>query len=220
MKLLVFRTFALGLAPLLLLVGSAAAASAQAREPTDPLAVVERFYAALNAEDQAAALDLVADDVYVPNNKTCPPGQVCRGKAPVELDINQGIQAHARYTLVAPRVTGTTVTANVERRSPNIRAPGVERLLAKLTVEIRDGKIATYQNVDDDTDPQTAAFYAFQRSQAAAGQLPRAQLPPGLRPSALPNTGEAPPWPAWLAAAGLLSLVVGVGLKGLVRSRA
>jgi ketosteroid isomerase-like protein len=219
MKLLLVRAFALGLVPLVLLVGSAAAASAQAMEPTDPLAVVQRFYAALNAEDQAAALALVADDVYVPNNKTCPPGRVCRGKAPVELDINQGIQAHARYTLVAPRVTGTTVTANVERRFPNLQAPGVERLLATLTVEIRAGKIATYQNVDDATDPQTAAFYAFQRSQAAAGRLPLAQVPPAPRPSALPNTGQAPPAPAWPAAGGLL-LLVGVGLKRLVRGRA
>jgi hypothetical protein len=188
MKLLLFCTFVLGLVPLWLLVGSAAA-SAQAIEPTDPLAVVQRFYAALNAEDQAAALDLVADDVYVPNNKTRPPGQVCHGKAPVELDINQGIQASARYTVVDPQLMGATVTANVERRFANLQAAGVERLLAKLTVEIRDGKITTYQNVDDDTDPQTAAFYAFQQSQAVAGELPPVQLPFGVRSH---STLEAP----------------------------
>ena len=226
MKLLLLRAYALGLVPLLL-VGSAIAAPAQTAAqtvaPTDPLSIVQRFYAALNAENQAAALDLVADDVYVPNTRLCPPGQVCRGKAPVELDVSGGIQAHARYTLAAPQVVGTTLTADVERRFPRLQAFGVERLLSKLTVEVRDGKIATYQNVDDDTDPQTAAFYAMQRAQAAAGQLPVAQVPPAPRPSGLPNTGQAPvspAWPAWLAAGGLLLLLVGVGLKGLVPSRA
>jgi hypothetical protein len=175
MKLLLFRPFALGPALLLALLGSAMAASAQAPEPTDPVALLQRFYEARNAEDQAAALALVADDLYVPGTGLCPPERVCRGPAPLELDIANGIAAHARYTLVAPQVAGMTVTATLETRAPGFQAAGVDRVVGALTAEIREGKIATYQEVRDASDPQTAAFYQFQRSQAAAGQIPRAE---------------------------------------------
>jgi hypothetical protein len=196
--------FAAVSAVLMAQLGSATGVAAQAVEPADPVAVLERFYEARNAENQAAALALVADDLYVPGTGLCPPERVCRGPAPLELDIANGIATHTRFTLVDPRVSGTTVTATLEARNANFRAAGVDRGISTLTVDIHNGKLATFQEVRDASDPQIAAFEAFQRARAsAAAQLPRV----------LPRAGDAPPGPASLATGGLLLLVVGLGLK-------
>src|SRR5258708_25457010 len=107
-------------------------------------------------------------------------------------------------------LSGMRVTVRLEIRSNLGRRAGVERFINDVTAEVQDGKIVAYSGVLDVSDPQTATFQAFQRSQAAG------QTTPAPVPAALPRTGELelrPPFPllvggAMLLAAGLLLLAL------------
>jgi hypothetical protein len=98
-------------------------------------------------------------------------------------------------------VSGTTLRARVEASGAAHRAAGVDRAISDVTVEVRDGKVASYIGILDTRDPQTA------RWQAALG----AQQGQGVPPLRLPNTGAgggaapALPWTVGgLAGSGVL----------------
>ena len=194
------RLFAPGLA-FVALLAFIAAVSAQS---TDPVTVVQRYYEARNRGDVAEAMSVIAPEATY-NTGPCAP--LCVGAADIQKrEVENGIAGGNQYTVLSATPSGMRVTVRVEVRSNLGRRAGVERFINDVTAEVQDGKIVSYSGVLDVSDPQTATFQAFQRSQAAA------QTTPAQVPAALPRTGELglePPLPllaggAVLLAAGLL----------------
>ena len=109
--------------------------------------------------------------------------------------------------MVTPQVSGSQVNARTEVSDDRSKAAGVDRLVANLTVEVRDGKMASWVSVPDPSDPQTAKFLAFQQAHAAPA------------PSVLPATGEGGPLaslPVAVLVAGIL-LTLGLAVRRSIR---
>ena len=188
-------------------VVSAERVSAQA---ADPLSVVQHFIDARNAGDVAGAMALVADDMRFVGGPICTPAKPCVGRAAAQRDVvEQFIQTyHAHLTIVGtPQVLGSQVKARTEVSDDRSKATGVDRLVANLTVEVRDGKMASWVSILDPSDPQTAKFLAFQQAHAARA------------PSVLPATGEGGPLaslPVAVLVAGIL-LTLGLAVRRSIR---
>jgi limonene-1,2-epoxide hydrolase len=193
---------------------AAVGVAAQAAQATDPLAVLQRFVAARNAGDVAGAMALVADDIRFVGGPVCTPEQPCLGRDVAQRDVvEQFISTfHAHLTIIGtPQVTGNQVLIRTEVTDDRSRAAGVDRLVANLTVEVRDGKIVRWVSLPDASDPQTATFLASPPAQPAAP------------PAQLPRTGAGGGTAGWPgpAAGGALGVVLlaGLGARRLVARR-
>ncbi len=195
----------LTLAVLLLAARGAAAAE-------DPATVFRRFIDARNQGDVAGALALVTDDIRVIGGPRCTESAPCVGKDAVRADLQAfSTTNHAQSTIVGtPQLTGATVRARIEARDDSTRAAGVDRFVNDVTVETRDGKIASLHAVPDTSDPQTARYLAYVRGL-------QGQPAPGM-----PNTGgggaraphAAPSWGFLVGGSVILA-----GLLGMVARR-
>ena len=200
MRRLHFLCAALGLG---LLLGLPLGAGAQGTDPAATTrALFERFIDTRNRGDLAGLLALVTDDVRFVGGPECPPPAPCLGTEALQREFRSYTQAQVRVTVVGPpQVSGTTLRARVEASGAAQRAVGVDRAISDVTVEVRDGKVASWIGILDASDPQTA------RWQAALG----AQQGQGVPPLRLPNTGAgggagpALPWTVGgLAGSGVL----------------
>ena len=152
-------------APLAALLFSSIGASAQ----SDPASVLQSFQAARNSGDLDGAMALVADDMSYVGGPACPPDNPCSGLDVMRGNIERYIAGQDQATIVgAPQVmSGTVVKAHLEYRNPDRLAMGVERTLAEVTVEVRDGQLASWGGISDTGDPQTVTWLAFERAQQA-----------------------------------------------------
>src|SRR5258707_328282 len=201
-----FRLLAPGLA-FVTLLACITAASAQS---TDPVTVVQRYYDARNRGDVAEAMSVIAPEATY-NTGPCTPQ--CVGAADIQKrEVENGIAGGNQYTVLSATVAGMRVTVRLEIRSNLGRRAVVQQSITDVTAEVQDGKIVAYSGVLDVSDPQTATFQAFQRSQAAG------QTTPAPGPAALPGTGELglrPPLP--LLVGGAVLLAAGLLLHALSR---
>jgi hypothetical protein len=157
------------LAALLALLVSGVGASAQ----SDPVYVLQSFQDARNVGDLDGAMALVADDMSYIGGPACPPETPCLGVDAMRGNVQRYIAGQEQATIVgAPQVSGTVVKAHLESRNPGRLAIGVERTLSEVTVEVRDGQLASWAGTSDATDPQTAWWLAFQRGQQAQPVAP------------------------------------------------
>ena len=185
------------------LLASVVGVSAQT---TDPVGVVQRFVDARNGGDVAGAMPLVADDISFVGGLVCTPDRPCVGRDVAQQQVvEQFIAFHGHLAIIGtPQVAGNQIKARTEGSDDRTRAAGVARFVQNLTVDVRDGKIATWVNVPDPSDPQTAQFLAFQRAQAAQSA------------KALPATGEGgsigSPFSALLVVGGIV-LALGLGVR-------
>jgi SnoaL-like domain len=212
MRRLDFLCTALGLG---LLLGVPLGAGAQGTDPAALVrAAVERFVDARNRGDVAGMLALVTDDVRFIGGPVCPPAAPCLGTEALRTEVQSYIGAHVRVTLVGtPQVSGTTLRARVEASADPYRAAGLDRVINDVTVEVRDGKIASWIGSLDARDPQTARWLALQGPPPGPGVVP---------PLRLPNTGagsQAAPARLWTAGglAGSGALLCGLLLLGRAR---
>ncbi len=148
----------------------------------DPATVFQRFIDARNSYDVPGTLALLTDDIRFVGGATCTPANPCVGMAAERVDLENYVTEGTQATIVGvPQVSGTTVQARIELRgNARFRAAGVERVVNNLTVEVRDGKVASYVGVLDASDAQTAQYLAYQRAQRG---------PPAAAPTAPPRTG-------------------------------
>ncbi len=201
------RPFAPGLAFVALL----AFITAVSAQSTDPVTVVQRYYEARNRGDVAEAMSAIAPEATY-NTGPCTPQ--CVGAADIQKrEVENGIAGGNQYTVLTATLSGMRVTVRVEIRSNLGRRAGVERFINDVTAEVQDGKIVAYSGVLDVSDPQTATFQAFQRSQAAG------QTTPAPVPAALPRTGggPAPSPPLPLLVGGAVLLAAGLLLRAFSR---
>ena len=125
----------------------------------------------------------VADDIHFVGGPVCTVDRPCVGIAAIRQDLQNFVAMHVQLMGVGTTlVTGTTVRQRFETRGEAIHAAGVERVIADLTVEVRDGKIVNSLSVVDVSDPQTVQALAYQRAQQGLPSMP-------IVPSAVPRTG-------------------------------
>ena len=169
-------------------------------QTADPAAVFLSFIDTRNRGDVDGALALMTDDIRLVGGPRCTEAAPCIGKEAVRADVQNYIPTyHVQATPVdSPQVSGTTVRARLAVRSDDSRAAGVDRFINNATVEMRDGKIASFRVVPDVSDPQTAQYLVYQRAQAGAPSMPRTGA--GGVVSPLP-----PDWVALLIVGGLVA---------------
>lgn len=168
---------------LLLALVAAMPVTHQVAAADDPATVLQRFNEARNSGDIAGAVALLTNDVRFAEGPDCPADNPCIGVAVARATLEDGARVHVRETVVGtPVVTGTTMRFRAELRFDNVPVPGVERLILNATVDVRNGKIASYIDIPDLSDAQTAKLIAAQ---------PAPQSPPRVAviPSAGPRTG-------------------------------
>jgi hypothetical protein len=108
------------------------------------------------------------------------PNHRCAGRTAIEKALSTSIagqQSYSQFTPVGAALTPGTAVFSVQYRGDNVRAQGVDRIVVFWTVEVQNGRIASFVFKADTTDPQTAKFVtAFQAAPAAPAQMP-AQMP-------------------------------------------
>jgi hypothetical protein len=156
------RISVLPVVALVMLFAPALSVSAQA----DPVSILQQFIDARNQADEPGAMSLVSDDMSYVGGSVCPFANPCVGQQAFRADIRLFISDHSQSILIgSPSVSGTTVSARTEMSNDTVRASGQDRVVFDYTVDVRGGKLTSLRGVADATDPQTAAFQAFQRVQ-------------------------------------------------------
>lgn len=172
---------------LLLTLGAAIPGSRGVAAADDPATLLQRFNDARNSGDVSGAVALVTDDVRFAEGPTCQPDRPCIGAVAVRRELENGLAVHVQGIVVGmPVVTGSSVRFRAEVYSDPFTAVGVARIIVNGTVEVRDGKIASYIDIPDMSDAQTAKFFALN----PLGP-PNAPGGPGgsVIPSAVPRSG-------------------------------
>jgi len=150
----------------LLASGLALAVSAPAPAQTDPASLAERELAAETSGDVAAALALYSDDAIIQYGGLC--GTPCVGKAAIQKELERRVEAKNRWTITGKYVAGNVAVVQTELRIGFIESSGVDRVVVWCIYETNDNKIAVVTLVGQRTDPQTARFIEWFRSQPPA----------------------------------------------------
>ena len=75
-----------------------------------------------------------------------------------------------KLTIIDSQISENTISIRIELKGTPMRAAGVDRIVGTDTIEVRGDKIAALRFMPDMTDPQTARFREWVRTQ---GQPPR-----------------------------------------------
>lgn len=138
--------------------------------PPSPDQVFDRYLQAVHATDMPAVRALISPAVERSDFIGCRPemdNPVCLAHY-IETTV---VKPQARLIERSRRVEGDTVVAELEVRSPFYKPAGVERILGRDIVRVRDGRIVAFRFVPDFTDEPTAVFFA------TLGIGPRARRP-------------------------------------------
>ena len=153
--------FAILLVPILAVV-----VSTPAPAKDDPASLAQRELAAETRGDVAAALALYSDDAIVQNGGLC--GTACVGKEAIQKELDRRVAAKNRWTITGKYVSGKVAVVQTELRIGFIEGSGVARVVVWCIYEVKGGKIAVVTLVGQRTDPQTARFIEWFRSQPQA----------------------------------------------------
>jgi hypothetical protein len=132
----------------------------------DPASLAERDLAAESRGDVAAALALYSDDAIVQYGGLC--WTPCVGKAAIQKELERRIEAKNRWTIIGKYVSGNVAVVQTELRIGFIEESGVDRVIVWCIYETKGDKIAVVTLAGQRTDPQTARFIEWFRSQPAA----------------------------------------------------
>ena len=141
----------------------ALAVSTPAPAQMDPASLAERDLAAETSGDVAAALALYSDDAIVQYGGLC--WTPCVGKAAIQKELERRVEAKNRWTITGKYVSGNVAVVQTELRIGFIEPSGVDRVIVWCIYETKDNKIAVVTLVGQRTDPQTARFIEWFRSQ-------------------------------------------------------
>lgn len=143
---------------LLALLAALCTSCATTAPSASPSAVFDRYVAAVHAADMAAVRALIAPDAQRSDFVGCRP----------EMDNVACLAHYVETTVITPRarlterrrhVDGDTVTAELELRSPLYTKAGVERIVGRDVVRVRDGRIVAFRFVPEFSDEATAVFF-------------------------------------------------------------
>jgi hypothetical protein len=144
----------------------ALAVSTPAPAEVDPVSLAERDLAAESRGDVAAAVALYSDDAIVQNGGLC--WTPCVGKAAIQKELERRVAAKNRWTIIGKYVSGNVAVVQTELRIGYIEKSGVDRVVVWNIYEVTGDKIAVVTLVGQRTDPQTARFIEWLRSQPPA----------------------------------------------------
>jgi len=154
-----FNSFAVKCLVALLIVGTAAAASAA---PEDPVAVQQQLLDDLAQGNVGGALGLFTDDAVIDSESGFCASAPCVGKAAIQKDLERYVDKSRRVTTLNTYVTGNVLLTRFEARSDTIQKAGVERIILWGIREMHGDKIASSRCcLPERTDPQTARFLAW-----------------------------------------------------------
>jgi hypothetical protein len=143
----------------------ALAVSTSAPAEGDPASLAERDLAAESRGDVAAALALYGDDAIVQYGGLC--WTPCVGKAAILKEVERRVEAKNRWTIIGRYVSGNVAVVQTELRIGFIEESGVDRVIVWCIYETKGDKIAVVTLAGQRTDPQTARFIEWFRSQPA-----------------------------------------------------
>ena len=129
----------------------------------DPAALAEKDLAAESRGDVAAALALYADNAIIQNGGLC--ATPCIGKAAIQKELERRVEAKNRFKVVGKYVSGNVAVIKTELRIGYIESSGVDRVVVWNIYEVVGDKIAVATLVGQRTDPQTARFIEWFKSQ-------------------------------------------------------
>jgi hypothetical protein len=139
------------------------AVSTPAPAQVDPASLAERDLAAESRGDVAAALALYSDDAIVQNGGLC--WTPCVGKAAIQKELERRVAAKNHFKIIGKYVSGNVAVVQTELRIGYIEKSGVDRVVVWNIYEVTGDKIAVATLVGQRTDPQTARFIEWLRSQ-------------------------------------------------------
>ena len=146
------------------------AASGASAQPS-PAQVLDRYIAAVHAQDMAAVKTLIAPDVQRSDFPGCQPA----------MDNPACLAHYIQATVVGPKaelkvlrteVEGEQISALLEVRSALYRRAGADRIMGHDVLRVSDGLIRSFRFVPDFSDASTAMFFG------TLGIGPRAPQPP------------------------------------------
>jgi hypothetical protein len=145
------------------------AAAPVALAQSDPAALLEQSFEAFNRGDAVGALAMFADDAVfdVPGGLCA--ATPCVGKATILKELEREVADKPHVTILKQYVSGNVVTSRGELRSDTVKKAGVERIIVWVITEMKGDKIAyTRGGILDRSDPQTARFFEWLRTQPPA----------------------------------------------------
>jgi len=141
----------------------ALAMSTPAPAQVDPAALAEQDLAAESRGDVAAALALYSDNAIVQYGGLC--WSPCVGKAAIRKELERRVAAKNQFKIIGKYVSGNVAVVQTELRIGYIEKSGVDRVVVWNIYEVTGDKIAVATLVGQRTDPQTARFIEWFRSQ-------------------------------------------------------
>jgi hypothetical protein len=142
---------------------------------------------AVNRGDLAAIRSLITDDFVVTGNVGC--ATPCQGDAFIQVFLT--IRLH--IAVLSTKIDGTTVTSRVSAESTHfdLIVPGVERVLADVTMRTRGDRASALDIQLDTSDSLSALLAADLKQTVAAPPAPAAPAQPAAAPQpSLPATGD------------------------------
>jgi hypothetical protein len=130
----------------------------------DPASLAEQDLAAQSSGDVAAALALYSDDAVVQNGGLC--WTACVGKAAIQKELERRVEAKNRFKIIGKYVSGNVAVVQTELQIGYIESSGVDRVVVWNIYEVTGDKIAVATLVGQRTDPQTARFIEWLKSQS------------------------------------------------------
>ena len=144
----------------------ALAVSTPAPAEVDPASLAEQDLAAESRGDVAAALALYSDDAIIQYGGLC--WTPCVGKAAVQKELERRVGAKNQWKIIGKYVSGNVAVVKTELQIGYIEPSGVDRVVVWCIYETKGDKIAVVTLVGQRTDPQTARFIDWFRSQPPA----------------------------------------------------
>jgi hypothetical protein len=139
------------------------AMSTPAPAQVDPAGLAEQDLAAESRGDVAAALALYSDNAIVQYGGLC--WSPCVGKAAIRKELERRVAAKNQFKIIGKYVSGNVAVVQTELRIGYIEKSGVDRVLVWNIYEVTGDRIAVATLVGQRTDPQTARFIEWFRSQ-------------------------------------------------------
>lgn len=160
-------------------------------QTTDPVALVQANFAALNRGDVEAALAMFADDATLSSATGS-----ATGKEQIRRKLQADVAIHVQLTASNVRATGDQVTYTFSVSNDQFRNLGIDAVEGEGTVTIRGGKITQLSST-----PSAASRARIQQAMAAA-------------PRTMPSAGAGTvPLAVLLLTLGGLAVLAGAGMR-------
>ena len=148
---------------LALAVSRPAPAADYGQAKVNPLSLAQQDLAAESRGDVAAALALYTDEAIVQYGGLCSP--TCVGKDAIQKELARRVAAKNQWKIIGKYVTGNVAVVQTELKIGYIEGSGVDRVIVWCIYEVKGDKIAVVTLAGQRTDPQTARFIEWSRSQ-------------------------------------------------------